>query len=92
MRESSWREQEALETKLRQTEQARTSLLANQSSLRSSLQQHQAVIEEKDAQREKESGHMSSLEVSPAGKSLLWRQARYNTSVPMFKMPCLVHF
>ena len=64
MRESSWREQEALEARLRQTEQARTSLLASQSSLRSSLQQHQAVLEETDAQREKETGHMSSLEVS----------------------------
>ncbi len=63
MRESSWREQEALETRLRQTEQDRTSLLASQSSLRASLQQHQAVMEEKDVQHEKESGHLSSLEV-----------------------------
>ncbi|KAK9833948.1 hypothetical protein WJX74_010630 [Apatococcus lobatus] len=62
MRESSWREQEALETKLRQTERERSSLIASQSSLRMSLQHQQSQLEQTEAQREKESDQMNTLE------------------------------
>lgn len=62
MRESSWREQEALETKLRQTERERSSLVASQSSLRMSLQHQQSQLEQSEALRGKESDQMNTLE------------------------------